>query len=246
MKSINKFIYFFFCVAFIFSLTGCNAIDYNKANSYVQEEKYEEAIELYAQLGDYSDSKEKLSQTIKKMANELTYDNEYDKIISIIEKYEHIDDFSDEKYDAIYRKGIKCLEKNTESGYAEGFELFSKIPETSDNYERVEELKSHYNELKKAKYSYPGSWSGIAVEPISGNSYNCYLTIDDISFDLIDFGFRIHKTMFEDGFKWLDEDLFAFYDCINGNTITLKKYTFTLKDDTLIENDKGFLTYYTK
>lgn len=106
MKGTNKFICVFFCVVFIFSLTGCDAIDYNKASSYVQEEKYEEAIELYAQLGDYSDSKEKLSQTIKKMANELTYDDEYDKIISIIEKYEHIDDFSDEKYDAIYRKGI--------------------------------------------------------------------------------------------------------------------------------------------
>ena len=247
MKQIKKFLCVMFCVIFVFSLTGCDAIDYNKANTYVQEEKYEEAIEIYARLGDYSDSKEKLSQTIKKMANELTYDSEYDRIISTIEKYEHLGDFSKEKSEAIYRKGIKCLEKNTEEGYKEGFELFSQIPEGTDYYyERAVELKNHYEELKKANYSYPGSWSGIAVEPISGNRYQCYITIQDISYNLIDFGFKIHKTMYEDGFKWLDEEFFAFYDSINGNTMEAKKYTFTLEGNTLIENDKGFLTHYTK
>lgn len=76
---------------------------YEEANSYKQEEKYDKAIEVYKELGEYKDSEEQL-ETTKELKVELdTYEyglylynkKEYSDAISHFEK---VSDFRDSKY----------------------------------------------------------------------------------------------------------------------------------------------------
>ena len=78
---------------------------YQNAISLIEEKKYDEAIRIFTELGDYSDSAKRLKSTKYSYADSLMKDKQYIKAISI---YEELNGFND---------SLKQIEKAKESLY---------------------------------------------------------------------------------------------------------------------------------
>ncbi len=62
MRITKKILSFVFIAIMMFSFTGCKSDDYDKACKLMNNANYEEAIDLFKDLGDYEDSKKKLNE----------------------------------------------------------------------------------------------------------------------------------------------------------------------------------------
>ena len=95
-------------------ITGCDSTDYKKAVSLYESGKYEEAIEMFEELGDYEDSAEKVLDCQYNMAV-IAYESE--EYISAIKQFAPLKDFKDSaeyRLEATWRALHAYIEANGE------------------------------------------------------------------------------------------------------------------------------------
>ncbi len=87
MRKIILFILLTFLLGSLLVFSGCISDDYDMAIKKANDQDYEEAIEMFIDLGDYKDSEEQLTNTIYKYGESLVQHKKYEKAISLYGKY---------------------------------------------------------------------------------------------------------------------------------------------------------------
>ena len=130
-------------ITIIFS--GCNSSDYAKAEEYLANGSYEEAISAFENLGEYKDSKDKLKEAKYKNATELMDNGSYDEAIKLYETIEGYSDTADKIEDcksakeeadkvAIYETAVEYLNKGN---LTEAKNLFEELGDYKDSAEKI-------------------------------------------------------------------------------------------------------------
>ena len=114
------------------------AIRYNMAVTAVENKNYDEAIAIFEELGDYSDSVDKIPETKYKKAENLVSNKEFDTAIEIFKKLKGYSDSADKIRETKYKKA-EDLVSNKEFDAA--IEIFDKLGDYRDSKERAKDVK---------------------------------------------------------------------------------------------------------
>ncbi len=128
---------------------------YLKGQYLLDNKRYESAIEIYEQLGDYSDCEEKLNYANYGLAKNKLDACEYDEAYKIFEK---LGNYSNSKLMCNETKYRKMFFEKDSGNYIEAYRIALTIP----GYENTNELKKQLEEqLKKLLISYKQQYSEI-------------------------------------------------------------------------------------
>ena len=111
-------------------------IDYRTAKSCLANGEYDKAIELFENLGDYSNAREKVKEATYAKASRLLEDGQYDSALAI---FEGLGDFSDSKEqvsECTYQKAHQLYKAKE---YTEAIDLFNTINEYKDTAAQITE-----------------------------------------------------------------------------------------------------------
>ena len=242
------------CIAVVLavSLTSCKSIDYDNAVSAIKNEDYETAFELLADLDDYKDSKQLLSENINIYVANLVEDDNYDDAIRILDKYHVASDFGDLYNDLVEQKELYDAYSQADDCFSsgkieEGFAFLDTLPK---DYRNVQRIYDSYNALKDCIFI--GSYTN---NPSKRDSSINSLLRQSIKFELDyhseEFQLHVYKKVY-----WADDgtisDDFTYYvdtNDIDGNTIECgalnistgkPNYIWTIDDNgQFIEVEKG-------
>ncbi|MBP3338379.1 MAG: hypothetical protein J6L69_03125 [Lachnospiraceae bacterium] len=116
---------------------------YKKATSYLNDEKYEEAIEMFRELGDYKDAESMINESKYLQAASCLKKKAWDKASSL---YRKLDDYKDSKVmlnEVKYQEAKYCFESKD---YIRAYMLFNTVSEYKDSEDMAKECK--YQEAK--------------------------------------------------------------------------------------------------
>ena len=88
----RKYIALLLIAAIVLSLTACQSSDYKKAVELQETGYFEEAIELFTELGDYKDSSERILETYYTKGESLALSGEYGQAIFAFQSAENYKD----------------------------------------------------------------------------------------------------------------------------------------------------------
>lgn len=78
------------CLAMLLLLTGCTtSMTYRKARNLYVTGEYEEAIEIFEDLGDFADSKEMIGVCYYELGREAMLEKQWQKAITYFEKSDY-------------------------------------------------------------------------------------------------------------------------------------------------------------
>lgn len=117
------------------------AIRYNMAVTAVENKNYDEAIAIFEELGDYSDSADKIPETKYKKAENLVLNKEFDAAIEI---FSELGDYSDSTEGVLNAKYLKADQCEKEKKYDMAVQIFVELDDYSDSKNRVADIiKEH-------------------------------------------------------------------------------------------------------
>ena len=117
------------------------AIRYNMAVTAVENKNYDEAIAIFEELGDYSDSADKIPETKYKKAENLVSNKEFDTAIEIFKKLKGYSDSAERVLNTKYQKADQC---EKEKKYDMAVQIFSELDDYNDSESRVSDIiKAH-------------------------------------------------------------------------------------------------------
>lgn len=117
------------------------AIRYNMAVTAVENKNYDEAIAIFEELGDYSDSADKIPETKYKKAENLVSNKEFDTAIEI---FSELGDYSDSTERVLNAKYLKADQCEKEKKYDMAVQIFAELDDYSDSKNRISEIiKEH-------------------------------------------------------------------------------------------------------
>ncbi len=117
------------------------AIRYNMAVTAVENKNYDEAIAIFEELGDYSDSVDRIPETKYKKAEDLVSNNEFDTAIEIFGELGDYNDSAERVLNTKYQKADQC---ETEKKYDTAVQIFAELDDYSDSKNRISDIiKAH-------------------------------------------------------------------------------------------------------
>lgn len=126
-------------------LTSCKMSDYNNARDALSRNRYKEAIEIFAELGDYNDSPDQLLKAIEGYGAHLSKWHNYDELITLYHKYSYVTDFSVEIENAVidYSNYLwRCLK------YADSVAIYTQYSYIADfSLQQQDAIEKYVNEL---------------------------------------------------------------------------------------------------
>ena len=111
---------------------------YNQAGVAFAEGRFDDAISLYASLGDYKDAKEQITESKYQKANALLETGEYDKAMVQFQRLANYKDSYEQISECKYQKANKLLD---EGKGEEAIEICESIEFYKDSYEQISEYK---------------------------------------------------------------------------------------------------------
>ena len=90
----KRFVCLFLALSLAMSLTACSSSDYKKASEYLAEGKFDAAIEMFEDLGDYKDAADKVLEAKYQKADSFLSEQKYDEAYA---GFEEVQDYSDAK-----------------------------------------------------------------------------------------------------------------------------------------------------
>ena len=139
--------------------------NYDKACSLMEEGKYDNAIALFEDLGDYKDSGDKITESKYQKACQSLEDEEYQTAETMFKELGDYRDSEDKAVESKYRYGISLIE---DEFYTQAISVFEELDDYSDSADYLREAKYLYckengnctdsltyeymKELKKAGY----------------------------------------------------------------------------------------------
>lgn len=113
-------------------LTGCGNSDYNKAMDLYEDGKYEEAIVLFLELGDYEDSAEKVIACNYGIALNFYNSGDYATAMNLFTTLGDYEDSAEKVLDCQYHIAVNAYECED---YATALNLFTALGDYSDSAE---------------------------------------------------------------------------------------------------------------
>lgn len=110
-------------------LTSCKMLDYNDAKNALDSHNYEDAINIFAELGNYRDSQDQLYNGIENYAAKLSNHHDYDKLISLYQQYSYAADFSNQMQDAVIKYSNHLMNR---SKFVESIAVYSQYSTIAD------------------------------------------------------------------------------------------------------------------
>ena len=113
----KKIIYMIMVMVMVVTLSSCDTTDkvnadtYEQANEALNNYDYYNAILLFESLGEYEDSKQKLTDSIDKYISELVNDKNWDEAVVFLEKYKSLVEYNqfEERYIQALNKYVEFL-----------------------------------------------------------------------------------------------------------------------------------------
>lgn len=146
------------CVVLLMSLglSSCKSSDYKEADSLYRSKKYLDAAKIFNTLGDYKDSKERLSRCIEthlepvlEDKNHMRY-NKYADAISILDSYNEITDCSDRIANLMDDCVDEYLLRRKYDDAISIMENHSSVADYSDRLAEVKQKKEYFKYYQQA------------------------------------------------------------------------------------------------
>lgn len=127
------------------------AIRYNMAVTAVENKNYDEAIAIFEELGDYSDSADKIPETKYKKAENLVSNKEFDTAIEIFGELGDYNDSADKINETKYNKAMFMSQNGDYDG---AIAVFEELGEYSDSADKAKDIykKQHSFDKKVGHY----------------------------------------------------------------------------------------------
>lgn len=121
---------------------------YSSANQCIQEKKYDEAIKIYTELGDYKDSKEKRAAACYEKGSSLLEKGEFDKAVLAYKESNKYKDSEECILKCYYEKGNAFI---SEKMYEEAIQAYKNAGDYQDASQKLlaAEEDKKFEELKK-------------------------------------------------------------------------------------------------
>ncbi len=111
---------------------------YKAAESYLKQEKYAAAYDLFETLGDYSDAADRIKASKYERAEKHLQAEEYNKAYELFEEISDYSDSAERILQSKYERAEKLLKAEQ---YDAAYEMFNEIPEYKDAAERIQKSK---------------------------------------------------------------------------------------------------------
>lgn len=134
----KKFLFLTLALTLAVSLSACSSSDYKKADGYLAEGKYDAAIEMFEDLGDYKDSADRVLEAKYQKADSLLGEQEYEDAYAV---FEEVRDYSDAQE---RMKEVRYAQAETfvaEEKLEDALAVFQELGDYSDAAERVAEVE---------------------------------------------------------------------------------------------------------
>jgi len=127
-------------------LAGCDSSDYKKATGLYEEGKYEEAIAIFEELGDYENSADMVNVCRYDLAKSLYDAGDFDGAKPVFEALGNYNDSADMVSDCTYQKAEALYAAGS---YEEALALYEGIADYKDTTDKITAAKK---EIMFAKY----------------------------------------------------------------------------------------------
>ena len=104
---------------------------YLRAQKYLSQNQFPEASQMFAELGDYKDSRDLWEQAVYADAEQLLSEKKFEDVLERVARIPNYEKASDLKSECLYQRGSLSLDKKE---YAAAYADFSQIP---GNYKQV-------------------------------------------------------------------------------------------------------------
>lgn len=134
----KKFLFLTLAFALAVSLTACSSSDYKKADGYLAEGKYDAAIEMFEDLGDYKDSADRVLEAKYQKADSLLGEQEYEDAYAAFEEVQDYSDAQERMKEVRYAQAEAFV---AEEKLEDALAVFQELGDYSDAAERVAEVE---------------------------------------------------------------------------------------------------------
>lgn len=134
----KKFLFLTLAFALAVSLTACSSSDYKKADGYLAEGKYDAAIEMFEDLGDYKDSADRVLEAKYQKADSLLGEQEYEDAYAAFEEVQDYSDAQERMKEVRYAQAEAFV---AEEKLEDALAVFQELGDYSDATERVAEVE---------------------------------------------------------------------------------------------------------
>lgn len=197
-----------------------NSRKYDRACTYLSQEQYEEASQLFESLGTYQDSQEQYQQATYKWAQSLLNENEFGKAESLFEKLDNYKDSRKLLTQTKYTWAEYMLEKKA---YDQALEKLEEMPYygKADNLVKEVRYQKALAHLEKKEYAEAYSeFSQIPVKYKATESYLCAVK-KQWGRHIIENSLWLQTTTFENAVRLTEEESVYLYGyLINQNYYT--------------------------
>ena len=115
--------------------------EYNRACSLLEEGKYDDAIEIFGNLGSYKDSEEMITESKYQKARSFLENGEYSKAEEMFRELGSYKDSADMVLESKYRYGLSLLENKE---YTKAVSVFEELGDYSDSRDCANKAKFMY------------------------------------------------------------------------------------------------------
>ena len=119
------------------ALTGCKNTKYTEAMSLYANEDWEQAIEIFTELGDYEDSQNMVLKCYYYKAKELAENGDYENAIDIFTELGNYEDSQDMAKECLYNQAICLIGKKDYQG---AINIYSKLGDYKDSVQKIDDL----------------------------------------------------------------------------------------------------------
>lgn len=219
-------------VCLILSLSGCKSDDYKKANAFLEEKHYEDALNVYAELGDYKDTPSKILECKYEIALLKIADSDFDGAVQILEELGEYKDSTEKKNECLYEM---ASQKYADQDFSGALEELHKLGDYKNAQEMASTCEREIGMREKSDYAFLDAISESILTRLESSRTG---TVD-------------HSTLVSTELAYLEKFKDAdFYDAelkslatkyINGLYIQKESLTQEVKSDEQIKWQEGMV-----
>lgn len=138
-------------VCLILGLTGCKSDDYKKANELLGQKRYEDALNVYTELGDYKDVASKISECKYEIALIKIADSDFERAVQLLEELGEYKDSAEKRNECLYEI---ASQKYADQDFNGALEELHKLGDYKDAQEMTSNCEREIGMREKSDYAF--------------------------------------------------------------------------------------------
>lgn len=202
----------------------------------MNEGRYEEAIEIYTDLGNYKDSTTQIKECKYLIANGYLEEGRYEEALELFNVLDYKDS-KDKVMECKYRIATNLFGR---AMYAEAFNEFKKISGYKDSSDMMEACNQKYIISKTTNVDVV-LWNALNEPDPGTKAASSYITIESIMYTVSEdnditfyFNVRASRAMTMSFFSPPSGNVFMYYKGLSSGT---NKYSFTIPLKSIVKSD---------